>query len=45
MYKVSFERDGYFPNERGGIALRSDVTLRVNASLVPAEAEAGRRSW
>jgi hypothetical protein len=35
IYSVSFERDGYFPSQQGGIALRSDVTLRVNALMVP----------
>jgi hypothetical protein len=35
IYSVSLERDGYFPFEQGGIALRSDATLRVNAMMVP----------
>jgi hypothetical protein len=35
VYEISFDRDGFFPNQQGGIALRSDVTLRVNAAMVP----------
>ena len=40
IYSVSFERDGYFPSQRGGIALRSDATLRVNALMVLSDPEA-----
>src|SRR5215213_1870427 len=35
-YAVHFEKEGFFPNDRGGIVLRSDTTLRVNASMAPA---------
>jgi hypothetical protein len=35
IYTVSFERDGYFPSQQGGIALRSDATLKVSALMVP----------
>jgi hypothetical protein len=36
IYQINFDRDGYFPGQVVGVALRSDVTLRVNANLVPA---------
>ena len=32
-YAIRFDKDGFFPNEQEGIALRSDVTLRLNAVL------------
>jgi hypothetical protein len=34
-YSLRFEKDSFKPYERGGIALRSDTTLRVNAELLP----------
>ncbi len=34
VYTINFDKDGYFPGQQGGIAVRSDVTLRVNAALV-----------
>jgi hypothetical protein len=37
VYSINFSKDGYFPNEQGGIEVRSDVTLRVNASMAVAE--------
>ena len=35
IYGINFDKEGYFPSQQGGIALRSDVTLRVNAAMVP----------
>ena len=35
-YSVQFDKEGYFPNARGSINLRSDTTLRVNSALAPA---------
>jgi hypothetical protein len=34
-YTLAFEKDGYKQYSRGGIALRTEVTLRVNAELLP----------
>ncbi len=34
-YSVRFEKDGFKPFTRDGIALRTDATLRVNAELLP----------
>lgn len=34
-YLLVFEKDGYKSFSRGGIALRTDTTLRVNAELLP----------
>ena len=39
-YSINFSKDGYFPNEQGGIQVRSDVTLRINASMAVAEGKA-----
>jgi hypothetical protein len=35
-YSIQFDKEGFFPNQRAGIALRSDTTLRVNSALAPA---------
>jgi outer membrane receptor protein involved in Fe transport len=35
VYSINFDKDGFFPSQQGGIALRSDVTLRVNGMMVP----------
>jgi hypothetical protein len=40
VYSINFSKDGYFPNEQGGIQVRSDVTLRVNGSMALAEGKA-----
>jgi len=34
-YTIRLEKEGYKPYARGGIALRSDTTLRANADLLP----------
>jgi hypothetical protein len=34
-YEVRFEKDGYRPYTRTGIALRTETTLRLNADLLP----------
>src|SRR3954464_6638776 len=39
-YKIRFELQGYFPSEQDGIALRADVTFRLNPSLALAQGEA-----
>jgi len=39
-YKIRFELQGYFPSEQDGIALRADVTFRLNPSLAVAQGEA-----
>jgi hypothetical protein len=39
-YKIRFEKEGFFPNEQDGIALRADVTFRLNPSLALAQGEA-----
>jgi hypothetical protein len=39
-YTVAFEKDGYKQYSRGGIALRTEVTLRVNAELLPTTVKA-----
>ena len=38
-YKIRYEKDGYFPNESDGIAVRADVTFRLNPSLALAQGE------
>jgi hypothetical protein len=35
VYSIRFEKEGYHPYTRGGIELRTDVTLRVNIDLLP----------
>ena len=35
VYSLVFEKDGYRQYSTGGIALRTDITLRVNAELLP----------
>jgi hypothetical protein len=39
-YKIRYELQGYFPYEQDGIALRADVTFRLNPSLSVAQGEA-----
>jgi hypothetical protein len=39
-YKIRFEKEGFFPSEQDGIALRADVTFRLNPSLAAAQGEA-----
>src|SRR5262249_7622892 len=34
-YSLRFEKDGYKVFERGGVNLRADTTIRVNAELLP----------
>ena len=35
VYEIRFEKDGYRPYTQGNITLRSEITLRVNAELLP----------
>jgi len=35
VYSIRFEKEAYHPYTRGGIELRTDVTLRVNVDLLP----------
>ena len=35
VYTILFEKDGYRSFTRGGITLRTEITLRVNAELLP----------
>jgi hypothetical protein len=35
-YSIQFDKEGFFPNQRAGIGLRSDTTLRINSALAPA---------
>src|SRR5215213_224779 len=40
IYGLRFDREGYLPGGRDGIAMRADVTLRVNAAILPEAARA-----
>ncbi len=33
VYKITFDRDGYHPNERSGFALRAGITIQINTRL------------